>query len=119
MRHSAGLQQNEPMASDPTKPHVQQHDRISELQGEVHALKAVIAVLIAHLALLTRAPLAKREEILRNLGSMLPAALAQIESDANPASAAGFERTIETVTHLARNAVRIEPVQLNSPEAGH
>jgi hypothetical protein len=110
VRHSAKSQQNEPMASDPTRPPLQQGDRISELQGEVHALKTVLAVLISHLALLTRAPLAKREEILRNLSSMLPAALAQLESDANPASAAGFEQAIETVTHLARNAVRIEPV---------
>jgi hypothetical protein len=104
------------MASDPTKPPVQQRDRISELQGEVHALKTVLAVLISHLSLLTRAPLAKREEILRNLSAMLPAALAQIESDANPASAAGFERAIETVTHLARNAVHIEPVRPSSPD---
>jgi hypothetical protein len=104
------------MASDPPRPPVQLRDRISELQGEVHALKTVLAVLISHLALLTRAPLAKREEILRSLSAMLPAALAQIESDVNPASAAGFERAIETVTHLARNAVRIEPVQPNSPD---
>ena len=107
------------MASDPPRPPVQPRDQISELQGEVHALKTILAVLISHLALLTRAPLAKREEILRNLSAMLPAALAQIESNANPASAAGFEQAIETVTHLARHVVRIEPVRPvppNSPD---
>ncbi|MBL6458881.1 hypothetical protein JMJ55_26485 [Belnapia sp. T6] len=107
------------MTPDPTRPPLQQRDRISELQGEVHALKAVLAVLISHLALLTRAPLAKREEILHHLSAMLPAALAQIERDANSASAAGFEQAIEMVTHMARNAVRIEPVrpmQPNSPD---
>jgi hypothetical protein len=80
------------------------------LRGEIHALKGALAVLIAHVALLTRAPHAKREEILRNIESMLPSALAQIEHDASPTSAAGFERSIETLTYLARNAVRFDPV---------
>ena len=70
----------------------------------------VIAVLVAHLALLGRDPHARREEILRSLESMLPHALARIEHDAPPAAAAGFERAVETVTHLARTAVRFEPV---------
>jgi hypothetical protein len=85
-------------------------DELAALQGEVHALRAVVAVLIAHLALLGRDPHARREEILRSLESMLPHALAQIEHDAPPAAAAGFERAVETVTHLARTAVRFEPV---------
>ena len=84
-------------------------DELAALQGEVHALRAVVAVLIAHLALLGRDPHARREEILRSLESMLPHALAQIEHDAPPAAAAGFERSVETVTHLARTAVRFEP----------
>ena len=84
-------------------------DELAALQGEVHALRAVVAVLIAHLALLGRDPHARREEILRSLESMLPQALAQIEHDAPPAAAAGFERSVETVTHLARTAVRFEP----------
>ena len=104
------------MALDRPTWSVQQHDEFSELQGEVHALKGILAILIAHIALLTRAPLAKREEILSNLGSMLPAALAQIEHGSPPAAAAGFERAIETVTHIARNAVCIEPVM--PPEQG-
>jgi len=108
----------EPMVSNPNKPSVQQCDQLSQLQGEVHALKGVLAVLIAHISLLTRAPLAKREEILRNLTSMLPDALAQIEHDAPPAVAAGFERAIEGVTHMARNAVRIEPVMPAQPNSG-
>ena len=85
-------------------------DELAALQGEVHALRAVIAGLIAHLALLGRDPHARREEILRSLEAMLPHALAQIEHDAPPAAAAGFERAVETVTHLARTAVRFEPV---------
>ena len=84
-------------------------DELAALQGEVHALRAVVAVLIAHLALLGRDPHARREEILRSLEAMLPHALAQIEHDAPPAAAAGFERSVETVTHLARTAVRFEP----------
>jgi hypothetical protein len=84
---------------------------LAALQGEICALRGVIAVLIAHLALLARDPHARREEILRSLESMLPHALAQIEHDAPPAAAAGFERAIETVTHLARTAVRFEPVR--------
>lgn len=103
------------MASDPDRLSVQQRDQLSELQGEVHALKGILAVLIAHISLLTRAPLAKREEILRSLTAMLPDALAQIEHDAPPAAAAGFERAVEGVTHMARNAVRIEPVMPAAP----
>jgi hypothetical protein len=100
------------MTSDPVGLPVQQRDQLNELRGEVHALKGILAILIAHISLLTRAPLAKREEILSTLHAMLPAALAQIEHDAPPAAAAGFERTIETVTHMALNAVRIEPTAL-------
>ena len=85
-------------------------DELAALQGEVHALRAVIAGLIAHLALLGRDPHARREEILRSLEAMLPHALAQMEHDAPPAAAAGFERAVETVAHLARTAVRFEPV---------
>lgn len=95
----------------------QQNDRIEALQGEIKALKGVLAVLIAHIALLTRSPHAKREEILRNIEGMLPSALAQIEHDASPASAAGFEHLIETLTHLARNAVRFEPTTSGQPGA--
>ena len=84
-------------------------DELAALQGEVCALRGVIAVLISHLALLGRDPHARREEILRSLESMLPHALARIEHDAPPAAAAGFERAVETVTHLARTAVRFEP----------
>ncbi len=84
-------------------------DELAALQGEVCALRGVIAVLVAHLALLGRDPHARREEILRGLEAMLPHALAQIEHDAPPAAAAGFERAVETVTHLARKAVRFEP----------
>ena len=86
-------------------------DELAALRGEVHALRAVVAVLIAHLALLGRDPHARWEEILRSLESMLPHALAQIEHDAPPAAAAGFERAVETVTHLARTAVRFEPTK--------
>ena len=86
------------------------HEReLAALQGEVCALRGMIAVLIAHLALLGRDPHARREEILRSLESMLPGALAQIEQNARPAASAGFERAVETVTHLARSAVRFEP----------
>src|ERR671917_576939 len=84
-------------------------DELAALQGEVCALREVIAVLVAHLALLGRDPHARREEILRSLEAMLPHALARIEHDAPPAAAAGFERAVETVTHLARTAVRFEP----------
>lgn len=105
------------MVSDPSKLSVQERDQLSELQGEVHALKGVLAVLIAHISLLTRTPIAKREEILRSLTSMLPDALAQIEHNADPAVAAGFERAIEGVTHMARNAVRIEPVKPAQPNS--
>jgi hypothetical protein len=48
---------------------------------------------------------------------MLPDALAQIEHDAPPAVAAGFERAIEGVTHMARNAIRIEPVMPATPHS--
>ena len=84
-------------------------DELAALQGEVHALRAVVAGLIAHLALLGRDPHAMREEILRSLEAMLPHALARMEHDAPPAAAAGFERAVETVAHLARTAVRFEP----------
>jgi len=92
-----------------------QQKRLDELQGEVFALRGVLAVLIAHVALLTRAPHAKREEILRSLESMLPGALAQIERDAPPAVASGFERSVETLTRLARSAVRFDPVAPPGP----
>ena len=105
------------MVLDPNKLSVQQGDQLSELQGEVHALKGVLAVLIAHISLLSRAPIVKREEILRSLTSMLPDALAQIEHNAPPAVAAGFERAVEGVTHMARNAVRIEPVKPAQPNS--
>jgi hypothetical protein len=105
------------MALDPKRLAVQQRDQLSELQGEVHALKGVLAILIAHISLLTRAPLVRREEILRGLTAMLPDALAQIEHDAPPAVAAGFERAIEEVTHMARNAVRIEPIMPAQPHS--
>ena len=84
---------------------------LAALQGEVCALRGMIAVLVAHLALLGRDPHARREEILRSLEAMLPHALAQIEQDAPPAAAAGFERAVETVMHLARTAVRFEPMK--------
>src|SRR5215217_7217558 len=86
-------------------------NELAALQGELCALRGVIAVLISHLALLARDPHARREEILRSLESMLPHALAQIEQDAPPAASAGFERAVETVAHLARTAVRFEPVR--------
>ena len=88
---------------------------LAALQGEVCALRGMVAVLIAHLALPGRDPHARREEILRSLESMLPHALAQIEHDAPPAAAAGFERAVETVTHLARTAVRFEPMTPPGP----
>jgi hypothetical protein len=53
---------------------------------------------------------------MNKMGSMLPSALAKIEHDASPASAAGFERSIETLTHMARNAVRFDRV--TSGQAG-
>ena len=88
------------------------HEReLAALQGEVCALRGMIAVLIAHLALLGRDPHARREEILRSLESMLPSALATIERDAPPAASAGFERAVETVARLARTAVRFEPAK--------
>jgi hypothetical protein len=93
-----------------------QASELAALQGEVCALRGIIAVLIAHLALLGRDPHGRREEILRSLESMLPHALAQIEHDAAPAAAAGFERAVETVTQLARTAVRFESVP--PPTAG-
>ena len=80
------------------------------MQGEVHALKGMLAILIAHVALLSRAPIARRDEILRSMNSMLPSALAEIEQDASEDEAVGFEQAVEAVTNLARNAVRIEPV---------
>ncbi len=92
-------------------------DELAALQGEVCALRGIIAVLVAHLALLGRDPHARREEILRSLESMLPHALAQIEHNAAPAASAGFERAVETVTHLARTAVRFEPVAPSGPGA--
>jgi hypothetical protein len=98
-----GMDRNRPDAA------ARRGDELAALQGEVHALRAVVAALIAHLALLGRDPHARREEILRSLEAMLPHALAQIEHDAPPAAAAGFERSVETVTHLARTAVRFEP----------
>jgi len=69
---------------------------LAALQGEVCALRGMIAVLVAHVALLGRDPHARREEILRSLESMLPHALAQIEQNAPPAASAGFERAVET-----------------------
>jgi hypothetical protein len=105
------------MTLDPTRLSVQQRDEINRLQGEVHALKGMLAILIAHVSLLTRVPLATRDEILRNFNSMLPGALAQIEHDASPMAAAGFEQAVEAVTHMARNAVRIEPVVPTQPSS--
>ena len=105
------------MDPDLAKSLSRQHDRLDELQGEICALRGVLAVLIAHISLLTRAPHAKREEILRSLGAMLPGALAQIEHDASPAAAAGFERSVEVLTHLARSAVRFDPVPPARPGA--
>lgn len=96
------------MDRDPQKAATGQQAGLEELRGEICALRGIIAVLIAHLALSGRDPRAKREEILRNLESMLPGALAVIEHDATPAAAAGFERAVETVAHLARSAIRFE-----------
>ena len=90
---------------------------LAALQGEVCALRGMVAVLVAHLALLGRDPQARREEILRRLEAMLPAALARIEQDAPPAASAGFERAVETVAHLARTAVRFEPKAPAGPAA--
>ncbi len=58
--------------------------------------------------------------VLRGMVAVLPAALAQIEQDAPPAASAGFERAVETVTHLARTAVRFEPKEPagRGPSAG-
>ena len=107
--HMSGMHRDRPEAAG------RHESELAALQGEVCALREIIAVLIAHLALLARDPHGRREEILRSLESMLPHALAQIEHDAPPAAAAGFERAVETVTHLARTAVRFEPVP---PTAG-
>ena len=96
------------MKRDPSKAISEPQTEIADLRGELCALRGIIAVLIAHLALAGRDPHARREEILRSLESMLPHALAQIEHDATPAAAAGFERAVETVTHLARSAVRFD-----------
>ena len=99
------------MEQDLIKSLSRQRDTIAALQGEVFALKSAFAVLAAHIALLTRAPQAKREEIVCNLGSMLPGALAKMEHDDAPAAAtAGFEHSIETLMHLTRTAVRFEPM---------
>ena len=68
----------------------------------------MLAVLISHVALLNRAPIAKRDEILSSINSMLPGALAQIERDASADEATGFEQAVEAVTNLTRDAVRIE-----------
>src|SRR5829696_9163929 len=100
-----GMDRNRPDAA------ARRGDELAALQGEVCALRGIIAVLVAHMALLGRDPHARREEILRSLESMLPHALAQIEQNAPPAAAAGFERAVETVTHLARTAVRFEPAK--------
>jgi len=96
------------MNRDPQKALASQEAMLDELRGEVCALRGMVAVLVAHLALSGRDPKAKREEILRNLESMLPGALAVIEHNATPAAAAGFERAVETVAHLARTAIRFE-----------
>jgi len=98
------------MPSHPNKLSVQLPDEFLKLHGEVHALKAVLAIVIAHVSLLSRAPLNKRDEILGSINSMMPGALAKIEQDGSPSEAAGFERAIEVVTSLASSAVRIEPV---------
>ena len=103
------------MDPDPAESLLRQQRRIDELQGEVIALRGVLAVLIAHVSLLTRAPHAKREEILRSLGAMLPGALARIEHDASPAAAAGFERSVEMLAHLARNAIHFDPLAPAEP----
>lgn len=99
------------MEQDLVKSILQQRDRIDALQGEVFALKSALAVLVGHVALLTRAPHAKRDEMLRTLGAMLPSALAKMEHDDAPAAATvAFERSIETLIYLSRNAVRFDPV---------
>ena len=85
-------------------------DRVLQLQGEVHALQGMLAALIAHVALLSRAPVTRRDKILHSMTSMLPGALAKIELDGSPEQAVGFERAVEAVTNLARNAIRIEPI---------
>jgi len=97
------------MSSHPNRLSLRPQDQVLQLQGEVHALQGMLAILIAHVALLSRAPLARRDEILSSMNSMLPAALAKIEQDATEHEAAGFERAVEAVTNLARNAIRIEP----------
>src|SRR3954451_6174972 len=99
------------MEQDLIKSLSHQRDKVDALQGEVFALKSAFAVLVGHVALLTHAPSAKRDEILRNLGSMLPSALARMEHDDAPATAtAAFERSIETLIYLARTAISFEPV---------
>jgi len=98
------------MSSHPNKSSVHAQKQLLELQGEVHALQGMLAVLIAHVALLSRVPISRRDEILSSMNSMLPSALAQIERDRSSDEAAGFERAVEAVTSLARNAIQIEPV---------
>jgi hypothetical protein len=96
------------MGPEPPDAATRQQAEIDSLRGQIHALHGIIAVLIANFAILARDPVAKREEILRSLQSMLPQALAQIERSATPATSAGFERTVEMVAHLARTAVRFK-----------
>lgn len=108
------------MEPDLAKSVSQQHDRIDELRGEIHALKGALAVLIAHVALLTRAPHAKREESYATLNQCYPARWQKSSMMPHQRSAAGFERSIETLTHMARNAVRFDPVtpgQAGTPTA--
>ncbi|GGC49046.1 hypothetical protein GCM10011504_29300 [Siccirubricoccus deserti] len=96
------------MGPEPPDAATRQQAEIDNLRGQVHALYGIIAVLIANFAILARDPLAKREEILRSLHTMLPQALAKIERSATPATSAGFERAVEMVTHLARTAIRFK-----------
>ena len=98
------------MPPHPDKLSLRPQDQVLQLQGEVHALQGMLAVLIAHVALLSRTPVARRDEILDRMNSMLPGALAKIERDGSSEQAVGFERAVEAVTNLARNAIRIEPV---------
>jgi hypothetical protein len=102
---------------DPEPPNAasRQQVEIDGLRGQIYALHGVIGVLIANFAILARNPIAKREEILRSIESMLPAALAQMEQTATPATSAGFEQGIERVTRLARTAIRFHPA---TPPAG-
>ena len=105
------------MSSHPNRLSLRPQDRILQLQGEVHALQGMLAVLIAHVALLSRAPVARRDEILNSMNSMLPGALAKIECDGSSEQAVGFERAVEAVKNLTRNAIRIEPV-VQPPQGG-